>query len=245
MRMDRYEEHDKTNEEKSTRLNKNQELYTDVYLNNVYVDINNLKDVMVEDEDRQIEVKKVKDLKFSDYSYEDKEYDIVKLVNTAISNKDEEGIKGSFDFKSNEENIKNVLNSINEKAAEEKLEKQQEDLMADLMPSNTNTDVLPAVSENTSGEVELEPLPDTTTILKLKTPITNTSLLELPEVKTEEVCLDMLNEVLENENDKVYMESDDSFQEEGNHKYLKLIIILIIILIIVATAIILKLLHVF
>ncbi len=242
MRMDRYEDPSKNNDEKTTRLNKNQELYTDVYMNNVYVDIDNLKDVMKEDEDNKIEVKRVKDLKFSDYTYEEKDYDIVKLVNDAISNKDE-GIKGSFDFKSNEESIKNVLDSINEKAIEEKKEKQSEDLMSDLMPSNENTDVLPAVSDGEPGEVELEPLPDTTN-LHLKAPITDTSLLELPEVKTEEVCLDMLNEVLENEKDMEY-EQDNSFRENGKNKYIKLIIVLIIILILVAIAIVLKLLHVF
>ncbi len=242
MRMDRYEDEDKTNEEKATRLNKNQELYTDVYMNNVYVDINNLKDVMNEDEDKTLEIKKVKELNFKDYTYEEKEYDIVKLVNDVINNK-EENIKGSFDFKSNEESIKNVLDSINLKAKEEKKKEQSEDLMGELMPSNDNTDVLPAI-EKTSVGVELEPLPDTTTIMKLKTPITDTSLLELPDVKTEEVCLDMLNEVLENDNDKE-LEVDDSFMEEGSHKYIKLIVVLIIILILVVTAIVLKLLNVF
>ena len=56
MRMDRYEDPSKNNDEKTTRLNKNQELYTDVYMNNVYVDIDNLKDVMKEDEDNKLEV---------------------------------------------------------------------------------------------------------------------------------------------------------------------------------------------
>ena len=46
MRMDRYNENDTTSEVLKTRTNKNQELYTDVYMNNVYVDINNLKNVM-------------------------------------------------------------------------------------------------------------------------------------------------------------------------------------------------------
>ena len=109
------------------------------------------------------------------------------------------------------------------------------------MPSNENTDVLPAI-EKTSEGVELEPLPDTTEVMKLESPITDTSLLELPDVKTEEVCLDMLNEVLEKNKD---LEIDDSFTEEGSHKYIKLIIVLVIVLLLVVTAIVLKLLHVF
>ena len=44
MRMDRYD--DEEVKERPTRTNKNQELYTDVYLNNAYVDISELKEVM-------------------------------------------------------------------------------------------------------------------------------------------------------------------------------------------------------
>ena len=40
MRMDRYENDLCENTSKQTRTTKNQELYTDVYLNNMYVDIN-------------------------------------------------------------------------------------------------------------------------------------------------------------------------------------------------------------
>ena len=44
MRMDRYDEDEV--KERVTRTNKNQELYTDVYLNNAYVDISDLKEVL-------------------------------------------------------------------------------------------------------------------------------------------------------------------------------------------------------
>ena len=51
MRMDRYNDNEEVNESLKTRTNKNQELYTDVYMNNVCVDINNLKHFMQEDND--------------------------------------------------------------------------------------------------------------------------------------------------------------------------------------------------
>ena len=43
MRMDRYNEETPKDDNYKTRTNKNQELYTDVYMNNVYVDFDNLK----------------------------------------------------------------------------------------------------------------------------------------------------------------------------------------------------------
>ena len=230
MRMDRYEDENKSNDESKTRLNKNQELYTDVYLNNMYVDIDKLTDVVRGEEETE-EVRKVKEINLSQYSnYEDKEYDIVKLVNEAISNK-EEIPKGSFDFNSNEEEIKNIVSSINEKVQEEEKMHEDDELMADLMATHENTDILPA----------LEPLPDTTNVIDhLSAPITDTDILKLPEVKTEEVALDMLKDI----NDKD-MEVDDSFTESDKGNYQKVIIILIILLIIGASIVILKLLDVF
>ena len=44
MRMDRYDEENVDNLKKS-RTDKNQELYTDVYLNNAYVDISEINEV--------------------------------------------------------------------------------------------------------------------------------------------------------------------------------------------------------
>lgn len=230
MRMDRYEDENKKTEEKATRLNKNQDLYADVYLNNVYVDIDKLPDVMNEDSDNKLEVKKTKETDLSEYSnYEEKEYDIVKLVEEAIKNKDvEPNVK--YDFESKEEEIKNVIESINEKALEEQKAHEDDELMSDLMPTSENTDILPA----------LEPLPDTTNVIDhLSAPITDTSILELPDDTTTKVSLDMLTEI--NDED---MENDDSFMEEKSHKYMKIIVILIVILMIGATILVLKLLNV-
>ena len=75
MRMDRYEDENKKTDEKTTRLNKNQDLYADVYLNNVYVDIDKLNDVMNDDSDNKLEIKKQKEVNLSEYStYEEKRW---------------------------------------------------------------------------------------------------------------------------------------------------------------------------
>ena len=230
MRMDRYEDENKKTDEKTTRLNKNQDLYADVYLNNVYVDIDKLNDVMNDDLDNKLEVKKQKEVNLSEYStYEEKEYDIVKLVEEAIKNKDEVPNQ-NYDFESKEEEIKNVIESINEKALEEEKAHEDDELMSDLMPTSENTDILPA----------LEPLPDTTDVIgHLSAPITDTSILELPDDTTTKVSLDMLTEIGDDD-----MESDDSFTEEKSHKYIKIIVILIVILMIGAAILLLKLLNV-
>ena len=83
LRMDRYEE-EEVKDVKLSRIDKNRELYTDVYLNNVYVDIKNLKEVMKEDTEEE-EKKIVKEIdKVEDYTYEEKNYDIKEIVDLAI-----------------------------------------------------------------------------------------------------------------------------------------------------------------
>ena len=96
MRMDRYEEEEKTNDTKQTRTNKNQELYTDVYLNNVYVDINNLKEVMerenFEEDNKQETLKVVKETLPTSHPYQEKKYDIVSIIDEAIKNKKDDNL---------------------------------------------------------------------------------------------------------------------------------------------------------
>ena len=117
------------------------------------------------------------------------------------------------------------------KALEEKKAHEDDELMADLMPTKENTDILPA----------LEPLPDTTNVIDhLDAPITDTSILELPDDTTTKVSLDMLNEIEDDD-----LETDESFAPDKKNKYLKLIIVLIVLLIIGASILILKIFEVF
>ena len=138
MRMDRYEEEEL--DKNQTRTNKNQELYTDVYLNNVYVDIDNLKEVMDDNENPKEEVK----TSFQEplnYNYEEKSYDIREIINDKLNNKEEDNLKRSLD-KENEE-INNLIQSI----SENKKDISSDTLLSDLMPDSNTTTIMPGLSE--------------------------------------------------------------------------------------------------
>ena len=144
MRMDRYNDNEEVNESLKTRTNKNQELYTDVYMNNVCVDINNLKHFMQEDNDlkENENLKLIKENKLVDIKYEDKIYNINTLIEEALASKKDDNLKRSIDTKVDDMEINNLIESINENKKEN--EKEVNDgLLVDLMPSDNNTAVIP------------------------------------------------------------------------------------------------------
>lgn len=142
--MDRYSD-EVLNVETKTRTNKNQELYTDVYMNNVCVDIDNLKNVMKEDDYQPTEkLKLVKENKLTDVTYTDKEYNINILIEEAIKNQKQDNIKRSIDTKLDDMEIDSLIESINEN--KESKENQSDNLLADLMPGSDNTLVIPPLS---------------------------------------------------------------------------------------------------
>lgn len=144
MRMDRYNDSEEVNESLKTRTNKNQELYTDVYMNNVCVDINNLKHFMQEDNDlkENENLKLIKENKLVDVKYEDKIYNINTLIEEALASKKDDNLKRSIDTKVDDMEINNLIESINENKKEN--EKEVNDgLLVDLMPSDNNTAVIP------------------------------------------------------------------------------------------------------
>ena len=146
MRMDRYNDSEEVNESLKTRTNKNQELYTDVYMNNVCVDINNLKHFMQEDNDlkENENLKLIKENKLVDVKYEDKIYNINTLIEEAIASKKDDNLKRSIDTKVDDLEINNLIESINENKKEN--EKEVNDgLLVDLMPSDNNTAVIPPI----------------------------------------------------------------------------------------------------
>ena len=144
MRIDRYNDNEEVNESLKTRTNKNQELYTDVYMNNVCVDINNLKHFMQEDNDlkENENLKLIKENKLVDVKYEDKIYNINTLIEEALASKKDDNLKRSIDTKVDDLEINNLIESINENKKEN--EKEVNDgLLVDLMPSDNNTAVIP------------------------------------------------------------------------------------------------------
>ncbi len=213
MRMDRYEEEEKTNDTKQTRTNKNQELYTDVYLNNVYVDINNLKEVMErensEEDNNQETLKVVKETLPTSHPYQEKNYDIVSIIDEAIKNKKDDNLKRNLDIENiNSLEIDSIIESINESQKEEEKELKNDNLLADLMPNDDNT----------------------TVIAPLEEPILDASLIADFDSKQEaEISHDMLDGDI---TEKDFVE-DDSFQDKKKSK-IKIVLIILIILILIA-----------
>ena len=147
MRMDRYNEETPKDDNYKTRTNKNQELYTDVYMNNVYVDFDNLKSVMQEEDDEQINLdnlKLIKEGKINKYVYEDKIYNINTLIEKAILNKKEDNLKRNIDLKANDLKIDNLIENINENREKNN---EKNDLMSDLLPTNDSTLVIPPLEK--------------------------------------------------------------------------------------------------
>lgn len=144
MRMDRYNDSEEVNESLKTRTNKNQELYTDVYMNNVCVDINNLKHFMQEDNDlkENENLKLIKENKLVDVKYEDKIYNINTLIEEALASKKDDNLKRSIDTKVDDLEINNLIESINENKKENE-KKVNDGLLVDLMPNDSDTAVIP------------------------------------------------------------------------------------------------------
>ena len=212
MRMDRYEEKEKTNDTKQTRTNKNQELYTDVYLNNVYVDINNLKEVMerenYDENNNQETLKIVKEPLSVNNSYQEKNYDILSIIDEAIKNKKDDNLKRNLDIENiNNLEIDSIIQSINENQKEEEKELKKDNLLTDLMPNDDNT----------------------TVIAPLEEPILDTSLIADFDSKQEEISHDMLDGDI----------TEKDFVEDGSLKWkkkskIKIVLIILGILIVVA-----------
>ena len=252
MRMDRYNENDTTSEVLKTRTNKNQELYTDVYMNNVYVDINNLKNVMKEDDEKTVDLKLVKENKVIDYTYEDKIYNINTLIEEAIKNSSQDNLKRSIDTKVDDMEIDSLIESINENKESEK--KSNDLLLTDLMPSNDNTSVIPPLEEPILETLnnELEKIDEKASTLEEKVDLEEEKLeKEILDIKEEtEIIEKAKNEIVEiskkeevkEETKNNEIEEEFIFEEKSRGKVV--LIILITILIIAITVFVLLYKHI-
>ena len=164
MRMDRYEE-DNNDSSKKSRADKNQELYTDVYLNNAYVDISEINEVVNDNGEDYNNIKKKIETEPINYSYQEKNYDINELISIAIENNND-NLKRSLEQTTE---IDNIIKTINEN----QLEKEKENnLLSDLLSDS-----------------------DTTTIVKtLDTVITDTKELDTSVIHKDEMSNELLNE---------------------------------------------------
>lgn len=251
MRMDRYNDSEEVNESLKTRTNKNQELYTDVYMNNVCVDINNLKHFMQEDNDlkENENLKLIKENKLVDVKYEDKIYNINTLIEEALASKKDDNLKRSIDTKVDDLEINNLIESINENKKEN--EKDVNDgLLVDLMPSDNNTAVIPPldmpiledsyqenkINKDEKEEKELDNQ-DEKSINELDKDLNsvdddkNSHILE--ENKLVEVDEDKKELLAEEKNDEID-EEEILFDEKPNRK---IVLIVLIILFLIALVI--------
>ena len=134
-RMDRYidiEEQEQQEEEMPllSRVNKNQIIYDDAYLNSKVVDINSV----IEGEDI-VPKKQENTILYQAESYEEKSYDVNDYLSKAHENKKEDNLKRDIndnEFKEQENEIRRLIDSINEK-------EESEDFFSDLKGDNEDT----------------------------------------------------------------------------------------------------------
>ncbi len=165
MRMDRYEE-DNIDASKKSRTDKNQELYTDVYLNNAYVDISEINEFVNEDDKEEIDIKKKIELDTNNYTYQEKIYDINELIHEAIENNND-NLKRSLEQTTE---IDNIIKTINENQIKNENNKE---LLSDLLPDS-----------------------DTSTIIKpLDNAITDTKIVDTSVIHKDEMSNEMVEEI--------------------------------------------------
>lgn len=131
MRMDRYKDVDISKEEDKdtnySRVNKNQNVYQDIYMNNSYISIDDLFD---EKKDTPDDVEEKKDY----IDYEEKNYDINEYLSKARERFQPDDEKRNLDeeFLKGEDEISKLISSIDEK-------NQEEDFFGNLISDNSDT----------------------------------------------------------------------------------------------------------
>ena len=136
-RMDKYIEYDETEEKQDespvlSRVNKNQKIYDDAYLNSKVVDINSV----IDNEIGIIPDKEIDDdTTYEKPLYEEKSYSVHEYLSKAHENKKEDNLKrniNSNEFKEQEDEIRKLIASIDEKEFDE-------DFFSDLKGENEDT----------------------------------------------------------------------------------------------------------
>ena len=135
-RMDRYtdlEEHDEEKDEHVvlSRVNKNQVIYDDAYLNSKIVDFNTIIGI---DESAPIE-KNETDSEIKKEEYKPKSYDVNDYLSKAHENKKEDNLRRDIndnEFKEQEDEIRKLIASIDEKEIDD-------DFFSDLKGENEDT----------------------------------------------------------------------------------------------------------
>lgn len=133
-RMDKYTEFDETEEKQDestvlSRVNKNQEIYDNAYLNSKLTDFSSV----IDSED--VPVVKEENKECFKEEYQEKNYDVNEYLSKAHENKKDDNLKreiNSNEFKEQEDEIRKLIASIDEKEDEE-------DFFTDLKGDNEDT----------------------------------------------------------------------------------------------------------
>ena len=136
MRMDRYNDLDEQEDIKRenivlSRVNKNQPIYDDVYLNSKVVDINSVIGIDESENTKTIS----EEIEKQTEEYHEKSYDVNDYLSKAHENKKEDNLKRDInnnEFKEQEDEIRRLIASINEKD-------DAEDFFSDLKGENDDT----------------------------------------------------------------------------------------------------------
>ena len=218
MRMDRYDE-ENSDALKKSRTNKNQELYTDVYLNNAYVDISEITDV-VNGNLEDVDIKKKVETEPVSYTYQEKNYDINELVDKAIQD-NEDNLKRSLEQTTE---IENIIKSINES---QKQKDKEDNLLSELLADSDTTTIVEPLGNVITDTSEMD-----TSILH-KDEMSNDMLEDMEDTK-----LDLSKShtyiKYDYDNNQENDEIDDSLKDETKISKKKIFIIVGGVLVLIA-----------
>ena len=134
-RVDRYNDDTNENIKKDiplSRVLKHQNMYDEIYMNTTLVDINN---ILPEEEDRDPISEIKKEVETEPEVYEEKSYSVNEYLEKAHERNDPDNAKrdiNSVEFKEQEDEIRKLIDSINEK-------EESEDFFKDLKGDNEDT----------------------------------------------------------------------------------------------------------
>ena len=175
MRMDRYNDEDtKENENEASilsRVDKNQKIYDDIYMNNSYVSIDDILKNQNEEKEEDTKPKEV-------ITYEEKNYDINDYLLKARERfkPDDEKRNLDEDFLKDEDEISKLISSIDEKNEEEDFFSELKSENADTMIDGqlTEEEILETTSyeeytfDTTTNTIQLSKVLGNETIVNLK-----------------------------------------------------------------------------
>ena len=226
-RMDKYIDEEQENNDSEevvlSRVSKNQIMYDDVYFNRTVVDINSV----IEGED--IKEEKIEDF-IPEETYEKKSYSINEYLEKAHENKSPDNLKRDIDdtaFKEQEDEIRRLIASINEK-------EEEEDFFKDLKGDDEDTLVEAKLKTDDFNESIYESL-------KNDNMIDEDSVLD--HVLSDETVVDLEREeasTIDHTFEKIMLEDRKAEKKSNKLPVIIFCVALVVLIIVIALILILK-----